>query len=110
MGAIGDQIKEAADYVRDFLGSTCTLNTGTALGKCSIDVLNPDQVADMLGVDDSNEQGTEFAMIEADASFTIVANDSITVTTTGRRYVVRRVVRPCNNDVVASNRCICVAG
>jgi hypothetical protein len=92
------------------LGSACTLNGSTALGKCSLNILNPSQVRDALGEDYENEQDLEWAMIETDASFTIHAQDSITVTATGRSYVVRRVSRPVTDDVVAANRCLCVAG
>jgi hypothetical protein len=110
MGALGTQIKNQVDAVRDMLGSTCTLNGSTDLGKCSINALNGAQVRETLGDDFSDEQDREWAMIETDASFDITAQDSITVTTTAHSYVVRRVTRPCNNDVVAANRCLCVAG
>jgi hypothetical protein len=63
-----------------------------------------------LGDDFADEQDLEYAMIETDANFTITAQNSITVTATGRRYVVRRVTRPVIDEVVIANRCYCVAG
>ena len=110
MGALGEMIRDNAAAVRELLGSTCTLNGTTALGKCGIDVMNPGRVRDALGDDYSDEQDMEWAMIETGATFTIVAGDAITVTATSRRYVVRRVTQPCPDDVLASNRCLCIAG
>lgn len=110
MSDLGDMLKADNHEIRLELGATCTLNESTDLGMCGLDTLNPAQVRDTLGDDYSDEQSLEWAMIETDPEHAIIAQDSITVTATSRRYVVRRITRPVVADVVIANRCLCVAG
>jgi len=110
MGALGDMIKSDDAEIRSELGATCTLNGSTSLGKCGLNAMNGEQVRNVLGDDYADEQDLEWAMIEADPHHVIIAQNSITVTATGRRYIVRRVTKPVVDDVVIANRCLCVAG
>ena len=107
---IGDALKANADSIRDALGSDCTLNGVTALGKCSLNLLNGIQAREALGDDFGDEQDKEWAMIEVPAGRPIQAQDRITVDTTGRNFVVRRVSQPTVSNVVIASRCLCVAG
>lgn len=108
MALPADIVKASAAQVKALLGSDCTHNGTTALGKCSLHLLNPAQVRETLGEDYENEQDLEWAMIATDPSFTIKVNDSIAVDDSTRTYIVRRVARPLVGGIAIENRCLCV--
>lgn len=104
---IGDTIKANVDAVRDMLGSSCTI-AGTDIGKCSWEDLTPDQTQSILGLDYSDEISLPWAMIECPAETTVVEGDLITVTVSGKSWIVRRVLFAFAGDVIIAKRCLCV--
>lgn len=105
---IGADLKASVDAVRDELGSACTLNGTTALGKCGLEELTPTKIRVMLGEDYADETELPWMSIEAPAGSGIKENDKITVDVTGYDWVVRRVMRPTCGDVIMAERCLCV--
>lgn len=102
---IGEDIKSAVDGVRNDLGSACTLNAGTALGKCSFAAVDYNELTNI--VRDEDELGYEWAMIEVTAGFSVKAQDKITVTATGDVWIVRRVTDTMASGVRIAQRCYC---
>ena len=105
--AIGDTLKASVDTVRDMLGSDCTLNGTTDLGKCGIEELSPERVRSILGEEFADEIESPWAVIECAAASGVKEGDEITVDVTGRDWLVRRVSKPMGGGVVIAERCIC---
>lgn len=106
--ALGDDIKSMIDDLRDDLGTSCTLNAGTALGKCSFAAVNPAQLREVIGEIYDDEIGLPWAMIEVPAGFSVKEQDKITVGTTSEVFVVRRVTNSMANGVLLAQRCYCI--
>jgi hypothetical protein len=104
---IGADMKASVDALRNELGSTCTLNGSTSLGKCGYKELSPDGAREIMGSDFVDELDGPWAVIEAPAGSGIKEQDYITVTATGKKWIVRRVMKPLCNDVIMAERCIC---
>lgn len=105
---IGDTLKADIDGLRELLGSACTLNGTTPLGKCSLRELVAAEARNFLGDEYSDELDLPWILIEAPAASQIKEGDKITVDITEQDWIVRRVMRPTAGDVILSKRCVCV--
>lgn len=105
----GTDLKADVDALRDLLGSDCTLNGTTALGKCAVRELDPSGARASLGEQFIDEVDLPWAWIETPAGSGIKEGDRITVDTTGDIWIVRRIKQPMAGDVVLAERCLCVA-
>jgi hypothetical protein len=105
--SIGGDVKVSVDALRDKLGSSCVLNGVTALGKCSYRELSPGGAREIMGSETIEELDGPWVIIEVPANSNVKEQDSITVTVTGKKWTVRRVIKPLVADVVIAERCIC---
>lgn len=105
---IGNMIKSAVDSVRNMLGTDCTLNSTTPLGKCSYSELSQEQIRETLGEDWADQFNMPWVMIEVPAGNNVKEGDKITVILTGTDWVVRRVMDAQAGGVKIAQRCICV--
>jgi len=106
---IGADLKASVDALRDELGSDCTYNGVTALGKCAIHDLSPAAIRELVSGDFEDELDRAWAMIEAPAEAPVRSGGRITIDATDSAWVIRRVSRSMCGGVVMALRCLCVA-
>ena len=105
---VGDQIKANVDAIRATLGSACTLNA-VAIGECSIHDLSAASAKELLSPDYQDEIGTRWAMIETPSEAVPEEQDVLTLTATGKDYIVTRVSPTLVAGVICAYRCLCLA-
>ena len=103
---LGEDIKAQVDSVRNTLGTDCTIG-GVSIGKCSYEDLTPSQTQGILGFDYSDEISSAWAMIECDADTAVIEGTVITVTLTGKEWIVRKVMGTQAAGVLIGKRCLC---
>lgn len=104
---LGTDIKSQVDSVRNTLGTDCTLNGTTALGKCAVLEMSPEQVQSLIRQGYEDEIGPPFAMIEVPATPAVKEGDLITVDLTGEDWIVFRKSTAQAAGVVLAQRCLC---
>jgi hypothetical protein len=105
---IGEDMKASVDSVRDELGTDCTLNGSTALGKCGIEELNPTTVRENALVMSEDEYGLPWMMIEVPFGFGVKDGDTIMVDLTSTYWLVRRAITTQCAGVAIAQRCLCI--
>lgn len=105
--SLGTEIKAKVDSVRNTLGTACALN-GTGSDKCSFVDLTPQQSQGMLGDDYSDEIAQGWALFGVPSTWTVIEGDVITLTLTGKTWIVRRALTTQVAGVLVEKRCICI--
>ena len=103
---LGEDIKAQVKSVREKLGTDCTIDS-VSIGKCGYEDLTPSQTQGVLGSDYMDEISSPWAMIECDPDTDVVEGTLITVTATGKDWIVRRVLNAQAAGVLIGKRCLC---